>query len=126
MNRMCSAVYDSNCEMIGVNSILLHRSSNLLRVELDESAESDAEAEISKLYDVVILIIYTNIINIFGESIFFSTSGFYGGTTCRLGKEADLFPRIGKADSDETNVENVPNRKAVLNVLLQSPLWQGA
>jgi len=31
-----------------------------------------------------------------------------------------LFPRIGKADSEETNVENVPNRKAVLNVLLQS------
>jgi len=75
--------------MIGVNSILLHRSSNLLRVDLDESAESDAEAEISKLYDVVILIIYTNIINIFGESIFFSTSGFYGGTTCRLGQGAE-------------------------------------
>jgi hypothetical protein len=32
----------------------------------------------------------------------------------------DLFPRIGFADSEETNVENVPNRKAVLNVLLQT------
>jgi len=54
-------------------------------------------------------------------------------------EEADLFPRIDKADSEETNVENVPNRFAVidheefnprarigffvgLNVLLQSPL----
>jgi len=32
---------------------------------------------------------------------------------------ADPFPRIGKVDSEETNVENEPNRKAVLNVLLQ-------
>ena len=38
------------------------------------------------------------------------------------GKGADLFPRIGFADSGETNVENVPNRFAVLNVLPQSLL----
>ena len=45
------------------------------------------------------------------------------GVTDRVSsEEADLFPRIGKADSEETNVENVPNRFAVLNVLLQSPL----
>ena len=51
-------------------------------------------------------------------------SNFSGGSATFevSSEEADLFPRIGFADSEETNVENVPNRFAVLNVLLQSPL----